>query len=158
MPETAEELRQQPDVREELAKTTGVKVQKKVKAETKDKFWFGTHVLLLICCAAAYWIIGSKLVPLAEAHVDLARRALRGTAIIVALLAIAKGIVVYGIGRIEDPSTRFTLKRIVHLIVALAIAVIAISMIFVNWYTALTALGIGSVIVGLAVQTPMTSF
>lgn len=158
MPETAEELRQQPDVREELAKTTGEKVQKKVKAEARDKFWFGTHVLLLIGCAVAYWIIGSKLVPLAQAHVDLARRALRGTAIIVVLLAIAKGIVVYAIGRIEDPSTRFTLKRIVHLIVALAIAVIAISMIFVNWYAAATALGIGSIIIGLAVQTPMTSF
>jgi small-conductance mechanosensitive channel len=30
--------------------------------------------------------------------------------------------------------------------------------IFVNWYAALTALGVGSIIVGLAVQTPMKSF
>jgi small-conductance mechanosensitive channel len=40
----------------------------------------------------------------------------------------------------------------------LLIAVIAVSVIFVNWYAALTALGIGSIIVGLAVQTPMKSF
>jgi len=31
-------------------------------------------------------------------------------------------------------------------------------MLFVNWYAALTALGIGSIIIGLAVQTPMKSF
>ena len=31
-------------------------------------------------------------------------------------------------------------------------------MIFVNWYAALTALGVGSIIIGLAVQTPMKSF
>jgi small-conductance mechanosensitive channel len=62
------------------------------------------------------------------------------------------------IGRIEDASTRFTLKRIEHLLAALAIGVITISMVFVNWYAALTALGIGSIIIGLAVQTPMTSF
>src|SRR5207249_11140270 len=53
---------------------------------------------------------------------------------------------------------RFTLRRIQYLVAGLLIAVIAVSVIFVNWYAALTALGIGSIIVGLAVQTPMKSF
>ncbi len=35
---------------------------------------------------------------------------------------------------------------------------IAVSILFVNWYPALTALGIGSIIIGLAVQAPMKSF
>jgi small-conductance mechanosensitive channel len=74
------------------------------------------------------------------------------------VLAIAKGISVYLIGRIEDASTRFTLKRIEHLIVGLVAVLIAVSIIFVNWYAALTALGIGSIIIALSVQTPMTSF
>jgi small-conductance mechanosensitive channel len=158
MPETAEELSQQADVRQELARTTGQKSGEKIKAAAKDKFWFVTHALLLAGCAVVYWLIGSTLIPLSHQYVDLARRALRGFALIVFVLAIAKAISVYAIGRIEDTSTRFTLKRILHLIVALAIAVIAISMIFVNWYAALTALGVGSIILGLAVQTPMTSF
>jgi small-conductance mechanosensitive channel len=38
------------------------------------------------------------------------------------------------------------------------VAVIAISVAFVNWYAALTALGVGSIVVGLAVQTPLKSF
>jgi len=42
--------------------------------------------------------------------------------------------------------------------VALGSVVIAISIIFVNWYAALAALGVGSIVVGLAVQTPMKSF
>jgi small-conductance mechanosensitive channel len=86
------------------------------------------------------------------------RRILRGAVLIVALLAIAKIISVYGLGKIEDASTRFTLRRVQRLIVGLLIALIAISVIFVNWYAALTALGVGSVIIGLAVQTPMKSF
>src|SRR5260370_23142974 len=40
----------------------------------------------------------------------------------------------------------------------LLIAVVVISVVFVNWYGALTALGVGSIIIGLAVQTPMKSF
>jgi small-conductance mechanosensitive channel len=158
MPETAEELAKKADVREELARTTGQKAGEKIKAEAKDKFWFVTHTLLLVGFAVLYYLLGSKLIPLAQAHVDLARRTLRGAALIVIVLAIAKAISVYVLGRIDDASTRFTLKRIEHLIVGLIVVLIAISIIFVNWYAALTALGVGSIIVGLAVQTPMTSF
>jgi small-conductance mechanosensitive channel len=158
MAETAEELCQQPEVREELARTTGQKPVDKVKAQPRDKFWFGTHLFVLIGCAVVYYLVGSKLIPLAQVYVDLTRRAVRGAATIVFVLAIAKAVSVYGIGRVADASIRFTLNRVKNLVIALAIAVIAVSMIFVNWYAALTALGIGSIIIGLAVQTPMKSF
>jgi small-conductance mechanosensitive channel len=158
MPETAEELSQQPDVRKELVRATGQKQTEKVKAGAKDKFWFVTYALLIIGCAVLYFLLAAKLVPLSKEHLDLAARVLRAVALIVLVLAIAKAISVYAIGRIEDASMRFTLKRIDHLIVALAIAGITISMLFVNWYAALTALGIGSIIIGLAVQTPLKSF
>ncbi|MFN2542449.1 MAG: mechanosensitive ion channel family protein [Chthoniobacterales bacterium] len=159
MPETVEEVREKPEVREELAKTTGEKTpREKVKARGTDKFWFVTHALLLVGCVALYWLLGSKIIPLPEARLELARRLVRGTAFVVIVLAIAKAISVYVLGRIEDASTRFTLRRVEHLIVGLVIAIIVISVVFVNWYAALTALGVGSIILGLAVQTPMTSF
>jgi small-conductance mechanosensitive channel len=159
MPETAGEISEKPEVRRELERTTGEKKRReKVTARGTDKFWFVTHALLLIGFAVLYLLLGSNLIPIAIPHVDLARRVLRGTMLIVILLAMAKATSVYVLGRIEDASTRFTLKRIEHLIVALALAVIAVSVIFVNWYAALTALGVGSIIVGLAVQTPMKSF
>ncbi len=156
MAETAEEIAKREDVRQALDQTTGAKV--KVKAQAKDKFWFVTHVLVLIGCGALYYAVGSKFIPLPPAQVDLIHRILRGAVLIVILLAIAKAIAVYAIGRVADSSTRFTLKRISHLIVGLLVVLIAISIIFVNWYAALTALGIGSIIIGLSVQTPMTSF
>ena len=158
MPETAEELCQKPDVRQELVRATGQKAEAKVKAEAKDKFWFVTHALLLGGCVIVYLLIGSKVIPLPQTQADLARRFLRGFALIVVILATAKAVQVYAIGRLEDAVTRFTLQRIQYLITSLLIAIVAVSVIFVNWYAALTALGIGSIIVGLAVQTPMKSF
>ncbi len=159
MPETKEELEQKPEVREELARTAGEKPpREKVKARGTDKFWFVTHALLLAGCVVFYFLFGSKILPLPPPHVDLVRRILRAVAAIVVVLAIAKAISVYALGRIENASTRFTLRRIQRLVVALLIVVIVVSMIFVNWYGALTALGIGSIIIGLAVQTPMKSF
>ena len=158
MPETAEELCQRPEVREELARTTGQKAETKVKAATTDKFWFVTHGLLLIGCAVLYYLIGSRFIPVGKSDVDLSRRFVRGVALIIVVVAAAKAVKVYAIGRISDAVTRFTLQRIQNLVAAVLITAIGVSVIFVNWYAALTALGVGSVIVGLAVQTPMKSF
>ena len=159
MPETAEQISEKPEVRKELARTTREKKPgEKVKARGTDKFWFVTHALLLIGCAALYFLLGSMLIPLSPSHLELGRRIIRAAALIVIVIAIAKAISVYALGRIEDAAIRFTLQRVEHLLVALVIALIAVSMIFVNWYAALTALGVGSIIIGLAVQTPMKSF
>ena len=156
--ETAEEISKKPEVRKELERTGEKKPAKKVKAATTDKFWFVTHALLVLGCAVLYYLIGSKLIPLSQSEVELSHRFLRGFALVVIVLATAKSVRVYAIGRIEDTVTRFTLRRILLLVAGLLIAVIVVSVVFVNWYGALTALGIGSIIIGLAVQTPMKSF
>jgi small-conductance mechanosensitive channel len=157
MPSTAEEVSQQLDVRKELQRATGEKRQK-IKARGRDKFWFMTHAFILAGCAVLYFLVGSKLISLPHASVDIASRVLRGGALIVIVLAIARAISVYGVARVEDASTHFTLQRVVHLVVALVIALIIISVIFINWYAAIAAFGVGSIIIGLAVQTPMKSF
>src|SRR5436309_2113365 len=158
MPETAEEISEKPEVRKELQRATGEKARQKVKARGRDKFWFLTHAPILAGCAVLYLLLGTKLIPLLQPTVDVARRVLRGTVLIVVVLGLARAVSVYALGSIEDASTRFTLQRVLHLGVAVLIALIAASIIFVNWYAALTALGIGSIIIGLAVQTPMKSF
>ena len=159
MPETKEELEHKPEVRKELARAGGEKKPgEKVKARGTDKFWFVTHGLLLIGCTVLYYLVESKFAPLSPTQIDLARRIIRGTALIVLVLAVAKAISVYALRRIDDASTRFTLQRVEYLITALIIALVVVSVVFVNWYPALAALGVGSIIIGLAVQTPMKSF
>jgi small-conductance mechanosensitive channel len=158
MPETAEEISRKPEIRKELQRTTGERRSETIKARGRDKLWFIIQAFVLAGCIAAYFLIGTKVIPLPPSTVGVVWRILRGTALIVIVLTIARAVSIYGLGRIEDPSTRFTLQRILHLVVALAITVIGISIIFVNWYAALAAFGIGSIIIGLAVQTPMKSF
>ena len=158
MPETAEELSQQPDVKQELARATGQKAEAEVKPEAKHTFLFAPHILVIAACVVVYLLVGSRIIPLSQPQADIAHRILRGFALIVVILAIAKGLKVYAIGRIEDAVTRFTLERIEKLVLTLVVTVVAASIIFVNWYAALTALGVGSIIIGLAVQTPMKSF
>ena len=158
MAETAEELRKRPEIRKELERATGEKRREKVKSVGRDKYWFVVHAVAIGLCVAAYFLLGAKIIPLPEAGIALGHRIVRGAVLITIVLAVARAISVYGIARIEDASTRFTLQRIAHLVVALVVAVIVVSIIFVNWYAAVAAFGVGSIIIGLAVQTPMKSF
>ena len=158
MAETAEELRKRPEIRKELERATGEKRGEKIETRGPDKFWVVGYTVVLVIFAALYFLIGAKLISLPETALGITQRMLRGAALITIVLALARAISVYGIARIEDAATRFTLQRIQRLAVALAVAVIVVSIIFVNWYTAVAALGIGSIIIGLAVQTPLKSF
>jgi len=158
MTETAEELCKRPEIRKELERATGQKRLQKIEPDGADKFWMVVYVVVLAICALAYFAVGAKVIPLPDSASAIAQRFLRGAALITVVLAIARALSVYGVGRIEDASTRFTLQRVMRLAIALAIAVIVISIIFVNWYAAIAAFGVGSIIIGLAVQTPMKSF
>ena len=158
MAETTEELRKRPEIRKELERARGEARPEKVETHGRDKFWFVIYVVVLIVCAAGYFLIGAKLIPLWDGGINIAHRILRGIALITVVLAVARAISFYAIGRIEDAATRFTLQRVQRLAVALAVAIIVVSIVFVNWYTAVAAFGVGSIIIGLAVQTPMKSF
>jgi len=120
--------------------------------------WFVAYAAVLAMCAVIYFVLGAKLIPLPDAAVGIAQRILRGGALITIVLAVARALSVYGLARIEDASTRFTLQRVMRLAVGLAVALIVVSIIFVNWYAAIAALGVGSIIIGLALQTPIKSF
>jgi len=158
MAETAEELCKQPEIRKELDRATGQKHRETIETDRADKFWFVIYAVVIATCAVIYFAVGAKLIPLPNEAVAIGQRILRGTALITFMLAIARALSVYGLAQIEDASTRFTLQRIMRLAVGLAVAVIVVSIIFVNWYAAIAAFGVGSIIIGLAVQTPMKSF
>jgi small-conductance mechanosensitive channel len=78
--------------------------------------------------------------------------------VIVLVLAVAQVISTYLIGRIESNVTQYNLKRVLRLVTGLVIAFIVISLLFANWYTAFVSLGLLSLILGFALQTPITSF
>jgi small-conductance mechanosensitive channel len=158
MAETAEELGKRPEIRKELERATGKERSEEVESRSRGRFWFLIYSVVLGLCAAVYFVIGAKLVPLTNVEVAIAQRILRGVVLITIVLCIARAISIYGIARMQNAATRFTLERIERLILTLAVAIIIVSIIFVNWYAAVAALGVGSIIIGLAVQTPMKSF
>ena len=83
---------------------------------------------------------------------------LAGAALAFVIITIAKAVDMLLIGRIPNRVSRFNLKRVFHLMVALATVFVAISVLFANWYTAAVSLGLISLVLGFALQMPISSF
>jgi len=125
---------------------------------TSDKIWFGGYLLALVIAFALYYLFAFRFFGLSEETVVILQRIAKGFIFTVVILGIAKASEIYAIGRIADPVSRYNLKRIQKLIAALVLAFVVISVLFVNWYTAVVSVGLISLILGFALQTPITSF
>lgn len=154
-----EQLKEQEEIKTALKQTAGTKeTMPKPVAKTGDKLWFGTYLLVLLGLSVLYTLSGSDLFPGEIQYFTLMRRLLIGGMLVVLVMAIAKGIQVYWISQIENTPARYNLTRVLNLLMVLAIATIGLSLLFNAWYTALVSLGLISLILGFALQTPITSF
>src|SRR6476661_7152043 len=90
MAETTEELRKRPEIRKELERARGEARPEKVETHGRDRFWFVIYVVVLAVCAASYFLIGARLIPLPEGGIGVTQRILRGLALITVVLAVAR--------------------------------------------------------------------
>jgi small-conductance mechanosensitive channel len=86
------------------------------------------------------------------------RNYIRGAMLVGLILFGARLVEVLAINRVSNPVNRYNLKRILRLLTVLAVAFTGISVLFVNWYAAVVSLGLISLILGFALQTPISSF
>jgi len=152
----AEKIEQDPTVRRELNRTGG-RIKQTV-TRTADKFLIVTHAILLLALGAFYFLLGLKFFGFATRYVPSIGRLTLAAMAVILVLAIRKLIDVFFIGRIENPVSKYTLKRVFRLGTALLMGLLAVTIIFQNWYTAVVSFGLISLILGFALQKPITSF
>lgn len=153
-----EHLKEQEEIRIALKQTTGTKESATAaSARLQDKLWFGTYVLVMLVLLAFYYLLGSDLVPAETRYVPTLRSLLLAAVLIVLTTAIAKSVRVYLIEQIDSKPARYNLTRVLNLLTFLAMVIIGLSVLSASWYTALVSLGVLSLILGFALQTPITS-
>jgi len=154
-----EQLKEQEEIKTALKQTTGTKeTAPKPSAKLGDKLWFGTYILALLGLIALYYLFGAEIFPAQTQYILLLRRLLIGAILIVLVVAIAKSVRVYLISQVENRPAQYNLTRVLNLVLVLIITVIILSLLSATWYTALISLGLLSLILGFALQTPITSF
>ena len=156
-----EQVKERADVKQALSQTGAAPVEEKPKAETKDKLWLGTHIIVLLALAAARFLLQFNILGVSAKYpgtIQYFQRLILGAMGVVLLLAVAKLIDVYWLGALHNPVSRYNLRRVARLALGLLFVLIVVTVLFQNWYTTLVSVGVISLIVGLAVQTPVTSF
>jgi small-conductance mechanosensitive channel len=153
-----EQLKQQEDVKRALRQTAGNKDAPAPAVETKHKLFIGTYLLILVGLGCLYYLLRLRFFGFAAAYVPLLQRLTLGAMAITLILSVAKALDVYVVKRIEDDVTKYNLERVLRLIAGLVMGLVLISILFANWYTAVVSLGLVSLVLGFALQTPITSF
>jgi small-conductance mechanosensitive channel len=140
---------------EEARKEEAARAPRRVGA--RHKFWIGTYVLLLVALGFLHYAVRLKFFDFADAYRPPVLRAVVGAMAVVFVLAAARFVDAFLIDPLADAVSRYNLHRVLRLVAAVAIALIAVSVLFANWYAAVVSFGVLSLVVGLAVQTPFTS-
>lgn len=160
-----DQIRGKKEVQRALKASKRKRMGFRVIATTKDKISIATHVLVLLGLAVLNYIIAIDaflnldiLNNFLPQQLQLSEKLVGGAMTVVLILTLSKFIKVLFINGMEDPATKFNLKRVLNLIIGIILFFIILSVLFANWYTAVVSLGLISLILGFALQTPITSF
>ena len=153
-----EQLKEQEEVRTALRQTAGTKESMPVPAPARrDQAWLGTYILVLLVLFSFYVLLGSDLIPVDSDYFPTVRSVVLGIFLVVFTVTVTRAIRVYLIDQIENKPAKYNLTRVMNLAAFLAIVIIALTVVSSSWYTALVSLGVLSLILGFALQTPITS-
>lgn len=121
------------------------------------KVWIGTYVLLSTACLAVYFLFRLHVFHNMQ-YLPLLKRLFLAAFFVFCVLSIAKYaealVVKYG----HVKAVKYNLVRLVRILAILTVFMIIIAFLFENWYTAAVSLGLFSLVLGFALQTPISSF
>jgi small-conductance mechanosensitive channel len=149
-----EEIREQPAVQEALKEASRPAETEKKRRRVPQALGLGLAAALL---GSAYLLV----------DLGMALPGLRGTGwhrgilaglIVVAFLALHAVARAGILPRVKSRATAYNVRRVLNLLVFLLIVFSTISVFFVGWYGAAVSLGLLSLLLGFALQAPITSF
>src|SRR5262249_3087803 len=154
----AEQLKQHDEVKEALRQIQPPTATAKSISRTKSQTRLGLFSILLIASAILYYAVGLQQLRIPSQFLSSLQRVGLAGILVCSLLIVHKLLDLYLINRIKHPVSRYNVRRIIKLIIGLVLFFVAITSLFANWYTAVVSLGLISLILGFALQTPITSF
>jgi len=152
-----EQIEGREDVREAL-RQTATEGRTRPVAQTRDRIFLSITGLALLFLAAFYAGLVREIDALDGISSSLLRRGTLAAMLVAGVLVLNRVVAVFVVSRIESAVAKYNLKRVLRLVAGLLVVGIAFTVLFVNWRTTLASLGLLSLVMGLALQAPLTSF
>ena len=151
-----EQIREREDVREAL-RQTATEGRTRPVPHTGDRIYFAVTGTAAAALAAFYVGLVREMDLLDPINSPMLQRATLAALLITGVLIFNRATSVFVVSQIESAVSKYNLKRVLRLVAGLLIATIAFTVLFVNWKTTLASLGLASLVIGLALQAPLTS-
>jgi len=152
---TPGEIRAQPSVKEALKESAPA-------GHADVSFHQKSRAFLWAACAAVlggvFYLLDRRLLWASHTRPEWVPRIVLAAAAATGLLAVYAMASAIVIPRFRERAARYNVRRVLRLLTALLVGFSVVSILFVGWYGAAVSLGLLSLVLGFALQAPLTSF
>ena len=141
-----------------------VKTNKEIRKEVEDsgmesrhKVWIVTYIIIALLCLAVYFLLQFRVFGLLGTYRSLFQRLSLAGFVVFIVFIVTRGIESVVTRNSPTQKQQYNIIRLIRLLSVFAAAFIVVSFLFVKWYTAAVSLGLVSLILGFALQTPISS-
>ena len=156
MAQDREHIEEHPEVQRELQRSGGAP-RPSTTVAPEHKSGITLWVAVLLGLAIVYYLLRMQTFGVLGQYLAPTKRVVVGAMAAALVLALSRAIEAFVIEPNCNRVTQFNLKHILKLATWLVLALIGISVLFANWYAAAASLGLISLVLGFALQTPITS-
>ncbi|GAA4752705.1 mechanosensitive ion channel family protein [Flavisolibacter ginsenosidimutans] len=130
---------------------------KNAKGSGHHKAWVIGYVVTALVFIAVYFLLQFKVFGLLGTYRSLLQRLSLAGFVVSVVLIIARVIIASIAKRSENKKEQYNVIRLIRLLSVLLALFIVVTFLFAKWYTAAVSLGLFSLILGFALQTPISS-
>ncbi|HEY4229093.1 MAG TPA: mechanosensitive ion channel family protein [Thermoanaerobaculia bacterium] len=149
------EIRRQRSVQDALKEASRAAAPDKTRSPVRRILVFGvlSGALGLLYAFSERGVLWSELT-----RTETTRRALLAALVVTGLVALYAALSTVILSRVRQRAVRYNVRRVLQLAFTLLLVFSAVSILFVGWYGTAVSLGLLSLILGFALQAPLTSF
>jgi small-conductance mechanosensitive channel len=151
------DARKQQDIQHTLQQITPK--HRHFPAQTLRHSWLSLliYTLLIVVLGSTYFLSKFQFFEAGATYKSYSERILLCSLLVITLLTAEKLIRIHLIGKLQDDVSRYNVAQLVRFVIWTAICAVTLSTLLSSWTTALFSLGLMSLVLGLALQAPLTN-
>lgn len=123
----------------------------------KHRWWIASYIALAVCCLAVYFLLQFRVFGSLGIYRSLIQRLALAGIVLAVVFSITTTLEHIVKKRSQKQKGSYNITRLIRFLSVVIAIIIAISLLFSKWYTAAVTLGLVSLILGFALQTPISS-
>lgn len=129
-----------------------------VQTRQEHKAWLAGYLILALVSISLHLLYKYNVINFLPEYRSVIRRFSLAVFFISCIMIISRYIQLYSDRHTHKKAVHYNLTRLINILTFIAVGMMVIAFLFENWYTAAVSLGLFSLILGFALQTPISSF